>query len=87
MSPYELLSPGGSVEHYNRETGLTWLSRLKEHYPHTVWLNPVEQKYWDYTESIGITRKAMDGRMFPLTLQGLGQAIAALKKKQPPTFS
>lgn len=87
ISPYELLSPGGSVEHYNRETGLAWLHRLKEHYPHTVWLNPVEQKFWNYTESIGIASQAVDGRMFPLTLQGLSQAIAALKKKQPPTFS
>ncbi|MGB3183449.1 MAG: VWA domain-containing protein [Cyclobacteriaceae bacterium] len=87
MSPYELLAPGGSVEHYNRETGLVWLNRLKEHYPHTVWLNPEEQKHWPYTESIDIVRQTVDGRMFPLTLQGLGDAVAALKKKQPPTFS
>ncbi|MFA0963892.1 VWA domain-containing protein [Roseivirga sp. BDSF3-8] len=80
MSPFELLSPGGSVEHYNRETGLAWLKRLREHYPHTVWLNPEDKGYWPYTESIGIVQKSMNGRMFPLTLQGLGEAVAALKK-------
>ncbi|NIR97708.1 MAG: VWA domain-containing protein, partial [Gammaproteobacteria bacterium] len=40
MSPYELLQVGGSVDHFNDEPGVLWLQRLKETFPHTVWLNP-----------------------------------------------
>src|SRR3546814_5590513 len=32
MSPYEILQPGGSVEHYNKETGAAWLQRLLENW-------------------------------------------------------
>ncbi|HKQ32342.1 MAG TPA: VWA domain-containing protein [Thermodesulfobacteriota bacterium] len=82
MSPYELLYQNGSVEHNNDEPGFVWLDRLKTHYPDIVWLNPVPVKQWKYTESIGMVRKFMNDRMFPLTLAGLQQAIKALKDKK-----
>lgn len=82
MSPYELLYQNGSVEHNNDEPGFVWLDRLKTHYPDIVWLNPVPVKQWKYTESIGMVRKFMNDRMFPLTLGGLQHAIKALKDKK-----
>jgi len=82
MSPYELLYQNGSVEHNHDEPGFTWLERLKPHYPDIVWLNPVPVKQWKYTESIGMVRKFMNDRMFPLTMGGLQQAIKALKDKK-----
>lgn len=82
MSPYELLYQNGSVEHNNDEPGFTWLERLKTHYPDIVWLNPAPVKQWKYTESIGMVRKFMNDRMFPLTMGGLQQAIRALKDKK-----
>lgn len=78
MSPYEVTYPGGSVEHWNEEAGAIWLSRVTEIYPHIVWLNPVAQKYWDYTPSIGLINQIVGDRMFPLTISGLDSAMREL---------
>lgn len=78
MSPYEIVYPGGAVEHWNEEAGQTWMKRALETWPRAVWLNPVEERYWRHTHSIGLLQELMDGRMFPLTLEGLDRAIAAL---------
>jgi uncharacterized protein len=40
MSPYEILQPGGSVEHNNAEAGAIWLQRFAQHYPKHIWINP-----------------------------------------------
>lgn len=78
MSPYEILQPGGSVEHMNEEPGRVWLERLTRTYPHAVWINPVPENQWLYTQSIGIIQRAMANRMFPLTLEGLDGAMKEL---------
>jgi uncharacterized protein len=78
MSPYEVMAPGGSVEHFNEETGAMWMERVARTYPACVWLNPVAEKDWDYTQSIRIVRQLMGGRMYPLTLEGLDQAMREL---------
>ena len=36
MSPYEITSPGGSVEHYNEEAGAVWMERMTRAYPACV---------------------------------------------------
>jgi uncharacterized protein with von Willebrand factor type A (vWA) domain len=78
MSPYEIMAPGGSVEHFNEETGASWMERVARTYPACVWLNPVAEKDWDYTQSIRIMRQLMGGRMYPLTLDGLDKAMREL---------
>ena len=78
MSPYEILIPGGSVEHWNEESGQAWMERLLAHFPRAVWLNPIPQKHWEYTHSIGLMRKLMGDRMHPLTLEGIDQAMREL---------
>ncbi|MEO1199628.1 MAG: VWA domain-containing protein [Pseudomonadota bacterium] len=78
MSPYEISVPGGSVEHYNDEAGAVWLERLLGVYASAVWLNPVPEKHWGYTPSIQMMRQVMSGRMFPLTLEGIDDAIREL---------
>jgi hypothetical protein len=80
MSPYEITEMGGSVEHYNKEAGYVWGQRLLDAYKHAVWFNPVPQELWPYTQSIGMVRQIMGGRMFPLTLEGLDQGIRLLSK-------
>jgi uncharacterized protein with von Willebrand factor type A (vWA) domain len=80
MSPYEIIQPGGSVEHWNDEPGQVWMTRLVERFPKSVWLNPVPQSQWNYTHSIGLIGQLMGGRMFPLTLEGLERAIKALSR-------
>jgi len=78
MSPYEIMQPGGSVEHWNEEAGAVWMKRLTQTWPHHVWLNPEPQQRWQYTPSVQVTRELLEDRMFPLTLGGLDQAIKAL---------
>jgi len=80
MSPYEIIHPGGSVEHWNEEPGAVWMGRLLYTYPHAIWLNPEPVQRWEYTPSIGITRELMGDRMFPLTLEGLDRGIKELQK-------
>ena len=80
MSPYEITHPGGSVEHMNAESGRVWLDRLTRHFQRAAWLNPASEPAWRYTQSTQLIAEAMEGRMFPLTLQGLDAAIKALSK-------
>ena len=80
MSPYEIVEPGASVEHFNDEAGEAWLRRLVGAYPKAVWLNPVPERYWDGTRSIGMIKEIMDQRMFPLTLDGLDRATRKLTR-------
>jgi uncharacterized protein with von Willebrand factor type A (vWA) domain len=79
MSPYEIMMAGGSVEYWNEEAGVTWMGRLLNTYPDAIWLNPVPEQYWEYTHSIAMIREIMEGRMFPLTLDGLVRGIESLK--------
>ena len=81
MSPYEIATPGGSVEHWNPEAGITWLKRVTDQWPNAVWLNPVGQKHWGYTHSIGMVRDIFSERMFPLTLAGLEAATRELSRR------
>jgi uncharacterized protein len=78
MSPYEITYAGGSVEHWNAEPGSVWLQRLMKAYPKFVWLNPQPQARWRHTQSIELIRGMLEGRMYPLTLSGLDDAIDAL---------
>jgi uncharacterized protein with von Willebrand factor type A (vWA) domain len=80
MSPYEIVQPGGSVEHWNEEAGEAWLRRLAVTYPKSVWLNPVPERYWEGTPSIQLVRDLMEGRMFPLTIDGLDRAMRRLTR-------
>lgn len=85
MSPYEIVQPGGSVEHWNEDAGAAWMQRFAAHFPRLVWLNPEMTDRWEWTPSIKITRELTADRMFPLTLDGLDRAMAELKRKQAPT--
>ncbi len=78
MSPFELTHEGGSVEHWNAEPGLTWLQRITTTYPKAVWLNPGAEKYWSYSPSISLVSRTLEGRMFPLTLDGIDRAMREL---------
>lgn len=81
MSPYEIAYPGGSVEHWNQEAGAVWLGRVVAQWPHAVWLNPVKQKHWSYTHSIGMIREIFLNRMYPLTLSGIEAATRELSRR------
>ena len=80
MSPYEVLQPGGSVEHWNEETGATWLSRMTSHWQRSAWLNPVPAANWPGTHSVRLVRTLMADRMFPLTPDGLDRMIQSISR-------
>jgi uncharacterized protein with von Willebrand factor type A (vWA) domain len=79
MGPYEITYPGGSVEHWNEEPGAVWMQRLLNHFEHAAWLNPQLPQYWNYYHSISIINELMEERMFPLTLDGISQAIKTVQ--------
>lgn len=78
MSPYEIVYPGGSVEHWNEEAGAIWMQRLLARYPKAIWLNPEPKRRWPTTPSIDIIRNLMDNRMYPLTPAGIDEGIREL---------
>ena len=82
MSPYEITVPGGSVEHWNEEAGAVWARRLVAVYDHAVWLNPIPEAHWNWTQSISMVRQIMTDRMYPLNLEGLERAIATLQHRR-----
>lgn len=81
MHPYELSVSGGAIDyfHHNDEAGLAWLGRIKERLPRSVWLNPEPVQYW-YVRSIQMIQEVFD--MFPLTVEGLDDALDELKRKR-----
>lgn len=79
MSPYEILYPGGSIEHMNDEAGAAWLQRITEHFDRVVWLNPEPERRWAHTPSLQITRELMEDRMYPLTIEGLTEGMKELR--------
>ena len=81
MSPYEITHPGGSVEHMNEESGATWMQRMTNTYPATVWLNPIPERQWNYSQSTSIMKQLVNDRMYPLTLDGLDDAMRELSRK------
>jgi len=81
MGPYEITYPGGSVEHWNEESGAVWMKRLLQHFSQAIWLNPQMESYWTYYHSISIMRELMSERMYPLTLNGISDGIKALTKR------
>ena len=78
MSPYELDRPGGSVEHWNEETGVVWLTRMLDCWPKAIWLNPLAERQWAYTPSVRMLQNLFGQRMFPLSLAGLSEGMRAL---------
>ena len=80
MSPYEISYAGGSVEHWNEEPGEVWFKRLTDVYDKVAWINPVPERAWRYTQTIGYTNQLVDGHMYPMTVHGLEEAMAYLSK-------
>jgi uncharacterized protein with von Willebrand factor type A (vWA) domain len=80
MSPYEIAEPGGANEHWNAESGETWLRRLLDAWPHAIWINPLPEATWGYSHSIAMIAGIFEGRMYPMTLAGLEAGIRTLAR-------
>lgn len=80
MAPYELFDVGGSVEYMNDEAGVVWLQRMRNHFEKTAWLNPEEQQYWDYTQTIEGIKRIFEEKMYPMTLVGIEEMTKELAR-------
>lgn len=78
MSPYEIAFAGGANEHWNPEAGQVWLERARAQWPDHLWINPVRETHWRYTQSIAMISEIFEGRMVPMTLDGLDRGMRAL---------
>lgn len=81
MSPYEIAYPGGANEHMNPESGQVWLERARDQWPSHLWINPLEQRYWRYTQSTAMIQEIFGkDRMVPMTLQGIEAGMRTLTR-------
>ncbi len=78
MGPYEIVAPGGSVEHWNEKPGSDHMNRLTSHFNKVAWLNPQPELHWSYYHSIDIIKQLIGNKMYPLTVDGIGRAIKEL---------
>lgn len=78
MSPYEIMLAGGASGHWNEEPGQVWLERIRNQWPGAIWINPVNERYWDHTQSIQVIRQIFRNRMYPMTLAGITQGMKEL---------
>ena len=81
MSPYEIAYPGGANEHWNPEAGSVWLNRAREQWKSNLWINPIPEKYWSYTQSITMIQEIFGQEaMVPMTLEGLSRGMKTLTR-------
>jgi len=78
MSPYEILYPGGANEHWNQEAGEVWLQRARSQWPQHLWINPLPERQWRYTQSVAMIDEIFEGRMVPMTLEGIERGMKEL---------
>jgi len=78
MSPYEITAVGGCIDYYqrNKEPGYIWLQRIRKKMPKAAWLNPENPDWWEIPSNQLVRR--IFPEMFPLTLQGLEDAVDTL---------
>jgi uncharacterized protein len=83
MAFSELFDVNGCIDYYstNDKPGVEWLIKIKEHYPHSIWLNPTHRSYWGHY-TVDTVSKIFP--MFELTLDGLKDGIKTLKARPKP---
>ena len=84
MAPFELFRRGGNnvIGLFNEEPGIDWLRKFKRRYKKQIWLNPIEERYWE--NLYGRETLHEIGELFPmfeLTLDGLERGIKKLLVK------
>ncbi|MGA9534637.1 MAG: hypothetical protein WBR24_01900 [Desulfobacterales bacterium] len=81
MAPYELMVADGSI-HIEERSGTPSIECLKflaDTFSHVVWLNPMPEDMWNYTQTVKTI-----GRIFPmfeLSIDGLEKAVHYLMAK------
>jgi hypothetical protein len=81
MAPSELTWRNGAVDYwyFNEIPGFTWLQRVREAFPRSIWLNPLPKRTWNYIDSARMIRQVFP--MYELTLEGLDDGVREIMKK------
>jgi hypothetical protein len=79
MAPYELTIRTDAHGHFRQDgmEGIGWLMMLAQHFERSVWLNPESPNIWRGNSIEAVARVFS---MFPLTVDGLGEAVQHLTK-------
>ncbi|MGM0575777.1 MAG: vWA domain-containing protein [Myxococcota bacterium] len=82
MAPTELTASYGAIDywHRNETPGIAWLHKLRSRFQRTVWLNPMPPRWW---RGFSVQLVGQLFPMFPLTLQGLEDAVDHLLRARP----
>jgi uncharacterized protein len=56
------------------------MARLLKRFKHAIWINPRDSRAWEATTSARLMRQIMEGRMYPLTLDGLEAGLKELQR-------
>ncbi|MBA4417731.1 MAG: VWA containing CoxE family protein [Syntrophus sp. (in: bacteria)] len=80
MAYSELFDVNGCIDYFstNDKPSIEWLIKMKEHFPHSVWLNPTHRNFWGHY-TVDTISKIFP--MFELTIDGLKDAIKALTSR------
>ena len=78
MAPYELAIRDGSIhiQERNGRTSIEGLKFIAKTFPHTAWLNPIQENMWGYSRTIAMIQQIFP--MFELSLDGLEKAVSHL---------
>jgi len=77
MASYELFGASYGSRAEERISGIAWLGALRQHFERSVWLNPDPPSAWSHY-TVSAVREVFP--MFPLTLDGVGDAVLELTR-------
>ena len=80
MSPYEIIYPGGSIEHWNEKPGSYWIGKIVDTFNKVIWLNPEKRENWEYSHSTKILKELSKHLMYELNVSGIENGIKELAK-------
>lgn len=77
MYPGELTDRHGAIqwEDRNETPGLVWLRRLRQHFRHAAWINPMSYRMWE-SPSVVMIQNVFE--MWPLTVEGVARLAGSL---------
>jgi uncharacterized protein with von Willebrand factor type A (vWA) domain len=78
MAPYELMASSVDEPGAPPRAGIHWLNILREHFPHSAWINPELPRDWR-GNTIEIVEKIFP--MFHLSVDGLTEAVRELTRR------
>lgn len=79
MAPYELMASSPDEPGSAPRAGIHWLQTLREHFPHSVWINPELPRDWK-GNTIELIGKVFP--MFHLSVDGLSEAVVELTRRR-----